>query len=119
MSSAWAPAIIPSELDIMEGDRLIGGDNHVNPHVVRTNGDFARGEHLLSERQPDFDRQPREISYEVWVMLGLLTKEGLCRSASGSERRVGREETVVVALPMSESREGAIECNAYTKGGNT
>lgn len=45
--------MIPSELDIMEGDRLVGGDNHVNLHVVRTNGDVARGEHLLSERQPD------------------------------------------------------------------
>lgn len=38
---------------MMGGDRLVGGDNHVNLHVVRTNGDFARGEHLFSERQPD------------------------------------------------------------------
>lgn len=37
----------------MEGDRLVGGDNHVHPHVVRTNRDIPRGEHLLSERQPN------------------------------------------------------------------
>jgi hypothetical protein len=47
------------------------------------------------------------------VTLGLLTKEGLCLSARRGERRVGCEETVIVALPMSESRERAIKCNAY------
>ena len=50
----------------MEGDHLVGGDDHVNSHVVRTNGDFfARGEHLLSKCQPDFERRPREISKEA------------------------------------------------------
>ena len=49
------------------------------------------------------------------VTLRLLTKERLRRSASGGERHVRREETVIVALSVSKSREGAIECNSYTK----
>jgi hypothetical protein len=51
-----APAI-PSELVMMESDRLVGGDNHVHLHVIRANGDIARGEHLLSERQPDLQER--------------------------------------------------------------
>ena len=101
----------------MEGDRLVGGDNHVDPHVTRTNWDIARGEHLLSERQPDLKNKKRwqRSVGSTRGRLDVLTKEGLRRSASRGERRVGREETIVVALSVPESPEGAIECNAYTK----
>jgi hypothetical protein len=42
---------------MMESDRLVGGDNHVHLHVIRASGDIARGEHLLSERQPDLQER--------------------------------------------------------------
>ncbi len=43
----------PASLEMIEGNRFVGCDNHVYTHVLWTHRHFARSEHLLSERERD------------------------------------------------------------------
>jgi len=67
----------------ISSDRLVRCDNHIYRDVVCTDGYLFRGHHLFSQGQSN--------------------EEGPWAGAGRGEGRVRREETVIVALAVSEA----------------